>query len=570
MAFDGLFTRAMARELDEAVTGGRIHKIYQPHKHEIIMTVRNKGKNVKLLLSAHPNDARVQLTEETTVNPDDPPMFCMMLRKHLERAIVQSVYQPKLERIIVMELKGRDDLGDESIKQLIIEIMGRHSNIILVNKDYQKIIDSIKHIPSSLNSYRTILPGGTYIFPPPQQKEDPLKADKLDILKNIDFNTGKIDKQIVQQFKGISPSAAKEIVFRTGLVNPKTLPPVFMDIMQKLNHHQYEYTLTATENRSEFYLFPLKHMGGEYKHFSSLSEMLDIFYFGKAERERVRQQTLDLERLMKNERDKNEKKISKLEATLEKAEKAAELQLLGELLTANMHVAKKGMREVEVVNYYDENGGKITIPLDPRKSPAENAQDYFKKYQKAKNSIQIVKSQIRQAKEEVQYFDVLLQQLESASVKDIEEIREELIEGGYIRRRIKRGFKKKGNDQPIIEKYAAGDQTEILVGKNNRQNDYLTNRLARRDDIWLHTKDIPGSHVVIRNNKPSDQTLLEAAMLAAYFSKAKNSSSVPVDYTKVRHVHKPKGAKPGFVIYDHQETVYVTPDEEKIKAMRKQ
>lgn len=569
MAFDGLFTRAMAKELDEALTGGRIHKIYQPFKNEIIMTVRNKGKNRKLLLSAHPNYSRVQLTNEPTINPDEPPMFCMMLRKHLERAIIQSVYQPELERIIVMELKGRDDLGDETIKQLMIEIMGRHSNIILVDKDSQKIIDSIKHIPSSLNSYRTILPGGSYIYPPQQQKEDPLNADRPEILKNIDFNGGKIDQQIVRRFAGISPAAAKEIVFRTGLVNPKTLPPVFMNIMETLKHHQYDYSLTVTENRSDFYLFPLKHIGGEYKHYTTLSEMLDTFYFGKAERDRVRQQTLDLERVMKNEREKNKKKINKLEATLEKAHKADELQLLGELLTANMHAVKKGMKDVEVINYYDENGRKITIPLDPRKSPAENAQDYFKNYQKAKNSIQAVKLQIQLAMEEVRYFDGLLQQLDSASVKDIEEIREELIEGGYIRRRTKRGFKKKGNDKPIIEKYISSDQTEILVGKNNRQNDYLTNKLARRDDIWLHTKDIPGSHVVIRNNEPSEQTLLEAAMLAAYFSKAKHSSSVPVDYTKIRHVHKPKGSKPGFVIYDNQATVYVTPNEEQVKTMRK-
>jgi predicted ribosome quality control (RQC) complex YloA/Tae2 family protein len=568
MAFDGLFARAMAKELDDALTGGRVHKIYQPYKHELILTIRNKGENKKLLLSAHPSYARVQMTEEPTVNPDEPPMFCMMLRKHLERAIVQRIYQPQLERIIILELKGKDEIGDESVKQLIIEIMGRHSNIILVHKESRKIIDSIKHIPSSLNSYRTVLPGGTYIDPPQQQKEDPLAANPSDILQNIDFNSGKIDRQIVERFAGISPVAAKEMVFQAGLANSKTLPPAFIHIMEKLKHHQYEYAVTSSEKRSEFYLFPLEHMGGKYKSFSSLSEMLDAFYFGKAERDRVRQQTLDLERRIKNEKEKNEKKIKKLEATLQKAEKADELQLLGELLTANMHAAKKGMKEIEVINYYDPNGGKIKIGLDPRKTPAENAQDYFKKYQKAKNSIQAVKSQIKKANEEIRYLEGILQQLESASVKDIEEIREELMEEGYIKRRAKR-TKKKGNEKPVIEKYVSSDQTEILVGKNNRQNDYLTNKLARRDDIWLHTKDIPGSHVVIRDPNPSRETLLEAAMLAAYFSKAKNSSSVPVDYTKIRHVHKPKGAKPGFVTYDHQETVYVTPDEDKVKAMRK-
>jgi len=239
------------------------------------------------------------------------------------------------------------------------------------------------------------------------------------------------------------------------------------------------------------------------------------------------------------------------------------------LLTANLYAAKKGMKEIEVLNYYDENGGMLVIPLDPRKTPSENAQKYFSKYQKAKNSISIVIEQIDKAREEAAYFDNLLQQVLAASPKDLQEIREELVEGGYIRERQKKNGKKPHNSKPVLDHFVASDGTEIIVGKNNKQNDYLTNKLAARDEIWLHTKDIPGSHVVIRSKEPSDQTILEAANLSAYYSKARNSGSVPVDYTKVRYVKKPNGAKPGFVIYDNQQTVYVTPDEELVLKLKK-
>jgi predicted ribosome quality control (RQC) complex YloA/Tae2 family protein len=274
-------------------------------------------------------------------------------------------------------------------------------------------------------------------------------------------------------------------------------------------------------------------------------------------------------RFINNEKEKNEKKILKLEETLKEAEQSDQLQRYGELLTANLYAAKKGMKEIEVVNYYDETGATVTIPLDPRRTPSENAQKYFSKYQKAKNAITVVVEQIDKARGEVEYFDSLLQQVQSASPKDIEEIREELVEGGYIRERQKRSGKKAHNAKPILDHYLASDGTEIIVGKNNKQNDYLTNKLAARDEIWLHTKDIPGSHVVIRSKEPAEETIRQAAILAAYFSKARQSSSVPVDFTKVRYVKKPSGAKPGFVIYENQQTVYVTPDEEVVLTLKK-
>ncbi|MCM3123370.1 MULTISPECIES: NFACT RNA binding domain-containing protein [unclassified Mesobacillus] len=568
MSFDGLFTRAITHELSSLLKGGRINKIHQPYKNEIILAVRANGVNHKLLLSAHPSYARVQITNEQYDNPNEPPMFCMLLRKHLEGFIIEDIKQAGLDRMIIFEVKGRNEIGDISYKQLIVEIMGRHSNIIIVDKNRNVILDSIKHISFAVNSHRAIMPGQEYIMPPQQEKLNPLEAGEEDVLRVVDFNAGKIDKQLVANFAGVSPVLAKEITFKAGLVNRTTLPKAFAAMMEEIKNHHYKPAVTYGSNKEAFYLLPFEHLQGETKSFETLSQLLDRFYFGKAERDRVKQQGNDLERLLANEKEKNEKKIKKLEATLEDAKKAEQFQLYGELLTANIFMAQKGMQEISVVNYYDENGASINIPLDPRKTPSENAQKYFTKYQKAKNSVNIVKEQIQLAQEEVAYFESLLQQVEAASPKDIEEIREELIEGGYIRARQKKGNKNKQNLKPVLEKYHSTDGTEILVGKNNKQNDYLTNKVAARDEIWLHTKDIPGSHVVIRSKEPSEDVILEAAQIAAYFSKARNSSSVPVDFTRVRHVKKPAGAKPGFVIYEQQQTVYITPDEDVILKLK--
>jgi predicted ribosome quality control (RQC) complex YloA/Tae2 family protein len=569
MSFDGLFTKAMVSELNSSLKGGRINKIHQPYKNEVILIIRAGGVNHKLLLSAHPSYARVQLTHETYDNPSEPPMFCMLLRKHLEGYILEDVYQVDSDRIIIFEIRGRNEIGDISHKQLIVEIMGRHSNIILVDKGRQLILDSVKHVSFAVNSVRAILPGQPYIAPPEQHKQDPFSATEEDVLKSLDFNSGKLDKQLVEYFSGVSPLFAKEALFKSGLANRTTLPKTFIGMIDLLKHGELSPAITETGNKESFYLFPLEHLKGQSRIFSSLSEMLDRFYFGKAERDRVKQFSHDLERFIVNEKEKNEKKIIKLEETLKEAEQSDQLQRYGELLTANLYAAKKGMKEIEVINYYDENGATVSIPLDPRKTPSENAQKYFSKYQKAKNAISVVVEQIDKAKGEVEYFDSLLQQVQSASPKDIEEIREELVEGGYIRERQKRHGKKARNAKPILDHYLASDGTEIIVGKNNKQNDYLTNKLAARDEIWLHTKDIPGSHVVIRSKEPADTTIREAAILASYFSKARQSSSVPVDFTKVRYVKKPSGAKPGFVIYENQQTVYVTPDEEVVLTLKK-
>ncbi|MFZ0447412.1 MAG: NFACT RNA binding domain-containing protein [Bacillus sp. (in: firmicutes)] len=570
MSFDGLFTRAMCKELIDTLKGGRISKVHQPYKNEVILVIRANGKNHKLLLSAHPNHARVQITKEEYENPSEPPMFCMLLRKHLEGFVLEDIVQPGLERIIIFTVKGRNEIGDISNKQLIVEIMGRHSNVILVDQDKNMILDSVKHVSAAVNTYRTVLPGHPYIFPPDQHKANPFEANEEDVLRRIDYNAGKIDKQIVNVYGGISPLLAKEIIATAGLVNRHTLPVAFISVMKQILIHDYTPAIMENDNKESFYLFPLYSIAKEAKSFPTISEMLDRYFFGKAERDRVKQQAHDIERLILNEKEKNEKKIVKLQETLKEANEARKYQLYGELLTANLYAVNKGMREIEVVNYYDEKGSMVVIPLNPLKTPSENAQIFFSKYQKAKNSLDIVQVQIKKAKNEVYYFEGLLQQIETASPKDIAEIRQELIEEGYLKNKQRKQSKKKTqNVKPILEHYYASDGTEIIVGKNNKQNDYLTNRFAARDDIWLHTKDIPGSHVVIRSSEPAEKTIYEAAILAAYNSKARHSSSVPVDFTKVRFVKKPAGAKPGFVIYDNQQTMYVTPEEDLILTFKK-
>ncbi|ABY44869.1 MULTISPECIES: Rqc2 family fibronectin-binding protein [Bacillus] len=568
MAFDGLFTRAITHEIANSLQTGRISKIYQPSKYEVLLHIRANGKNQKLILSSHPTYARMHLTNQNYNSPALPPMFCMLLRKHLEGGFIEKIEQIDLERIIQITVRSRNEIGDESVKTLVIEIMGRHSNIILVDTKTNVILDSLKHVSLAVNRHRTVYAGAEYVAPPAQHKVNPLLIEtEDDFIKPLDFLSGNMDKQLVGAFMGISPLFAKEVVKKAGMANEKALSEAFFSLQKPLLTHQYVPAMITANGKEFFYLFPLSHLQGNEKTFSSVSELLDRFFFGKAERDRVKQQAHDLERFMQNEKTKNEKKLIKLEKTLQDAGKADKYQLFGELLTANMYALKKGDKEIEVVNYYDENGGTVKITLNPLKTPSENAQRYFQKYQKAKNSVAIVEEQIVKTNEEILYFDSLLQQMEVASSKDIEEIREELTEEGYVRNRKKKNTKKKPT-KPVLDKYLASDGTEIFVGKNNKQNDYLTTKFSRRDEIWLHTKDIPGSHVVIRSLEPTEETLHEAAKIAAYYSKAKDSSSVPVDFTKVRHVKKPSGAKLGFVTYDNQQTLYVTPDADTVMKLK--
>lgn len=600
MALDGIVVHAIVHELQECV-GGRIGKIHQPSENEILLQIRTKGKTRRLLLSANPTYPRVHYTEISMNNPLEPPMFCMLLRKHCENGIIEEVLQKGLERIIVIRIRHRNELGDLCLKELIVEIMGRHSNVILHDPEQGTILDGIHHVTPAISTYRVVLPGSVYKAPPEQGKLDPLNTEKplfeekwkqviAESENSSEEQTGSkapakpspLWKVLLNCFNGISPLMAKEIVYRSnhqsedaGEKPPAELWEAFHSVMEQVKAYHYEPG-TAVEDNSGKLVFAaqrLTHLDASWHPFESISECLDHYYGEKAERDEVRQRTADLLRFLQNERAKNSKKLEKLEETLEEAKEADRYRIQGELLTASMHLFQKGDKSVEVINYYDEEQKKMVIELDPLLTPSENAQKAFKRYTKIKNSRTVVSEQIESTKVELTYLDSLLQQLQNAGLNDIEEIREELVEQGYLRSRERK--KRKGGkagklgkpSKPSVASFTSSEGIPIYVGKNNTQNDYVTNKLAHAGDTWLHTKDIPGSHVVIRSPQFGEQTLHEAAMLAAYYSQAKESSQVPVDYTLIRHVRKPNGAKPGFVIYDNQKTLFVTPDAQLIQAL---
>lgn len=561
MPFDGIVTKAVTEQLQETLIGGRINKIYEPTETELVITIRQHRKNYDLLLSIHPSYARIHLTKEKLTNPQEPPMFCMTLRKHLIGAYIENIEQLALERVLTIDIRGRDEIGDEIFHQLMVEIMGRHSNIILIEKQSQKIVNAMKPVPPSVNRYRTILPGADYKLPPAQKKLNPLEASGTDLIRKLDFNAGKLNQQIVQHVMGFSPFIAKELVERTSLGPAKAYIEQFSIMQNELKNRDYIPAIYEN-NREDFHVLAVHHLPMK-EQFSTVSEMLDCFFANKAERDRIKQQVRDLTRLVETELEKNKRKLKIHQDTIKRAGQAERYQKYGELLTAHMHLVERGMKEITVLDYYDEKGAEITIPLKEDLSPSENAQRFFNRYRKLLTAQKRASDENIKTKEEMTYLESILQQLEHAREEDIEDIRTELQEEGYQKQRPGRRKKKQ---KPKPDQYVASDGTLIYVGRNNKQNEYVTHRLAHKEDIWLHTLDIPGSHVIIKSHHPSAETLLEAAQLAAYYSKARQSESVPVDYTKVKHVKKPRGAKPGFVTYTDQKTLFVTP--KKIKPMK--
>lgn len=563
MPFDGIVTLEVNHQLQDILTGGKINKIHQPTTTEMIISVRNHSKNHTLLLSVHPSYARMHLTTEKMKNPAEPPMFCMVMRKHLQSAVIKEIKQIEMDRIIAVHFNAMNEIGDMTEKTLYIEIMGRHSNIVLVNEQNKKIIDCIKHIPPFQNRYRSLLPGADYIQPPSQNKLDPLKSDAASIVKKLDFNAGKLDQQLTSIIAGISRVVGKEIVHKVQLGSATA----YEEEIEKLQYllQQRDFSPAIYEGKKEdFHVLPLTHLKNS-KQFDSVHEMLDAFYRDKATRDRVKQQMKDLIRFIKNELNKNTRKLDIHQKTLKKADKKEDFRKKGELLTANMHIVERGDKEVSVIDYYDPLQSEIIIKLDTEKAPSENAQTFFKKYKKLSAAEEMARKEIIKTKQEIAYLEDLLVQIEHARDEDLEDIRTELQDEGYIKKQKK---KKKKTTKPMPEKFTAHDGTPIYVGRNNKQNEYVTHKLANKNDMWLHTLDIPGSHIIIKSNNPTQETIEEAAILAAHYSKAQGSASVPVDYTQVKYVKKPSGAKPGFVTYSDQKTLYVTPTEELVQALR--
>lgn len=583
MPFDGVVAKCTAKELSEVLDGGRLEKIFQPEPDEIIINVRAKGKNLRLLLSASPNYPRIHVTETTRENPAVPPVFCMLLRKHLSGGRVISVEFNDYERIIGINIESVSELGDLQKKKLLIEIMGRHSNIILLN-DENKIIDSIKHVDSSVSSVREIMPARPYTPPPEQNKANPELLDIDLLLNNIEApEETTIENYLLTNIKGFSPLLCREICHRAEIDSRRpvsllrtgelaALRTSLHAAVQAISASDFKPCIVFTDKTLEtpldFHCMEMTQYQS-IRYLDSISSALDEFYREKDRSERLKQKKADLYKVLGNSLDRCKKKVALQQDKLRDVADREKLKLYGELITANIYCIPPNSPKASLLNYYSETEEYADIPLDKSLSPQENAQRYFKRYQKAKNTYVHTSKQLEESLSELEYLESVLHILDNCvTLQEIGEIRQELLEQGYISKRRKSNEKKQAKaTEPL--RYRSSDGLEIWVGKNNRQNDQLTMKQASSNDMWLHTRNIPGSHVIIKKaqNDIPDSTLLEAAVLAAYHSKAKQSSTVPVDYTTVRNVKKPAGAKPGMVIYENFKTLIVTPGEKLVEKL---
>ncbi|HHU5122583.1 TPA: Rqc2 family fibronectin-binding protein [Streptococcus agalactiae] len=548
MSFDGFFLHHLTNELQEQIEKGRIQKVNQPFDHELVLTIRNNRRNYKLLLSAHPVFGRIQTTEANFQNPQNPNTFTMIMRKYLQGAVIETIQQIENDRILEIIVSNKNEIGDHIKATLVVEIMGKHSNIILIDKNEHKIIESIKHVGFSQNSYRTILPGSTYIAPPKTKAINPFDISDQTLFELLQTNDLS-PKNLQQLFQGLGRDTALELshCLKDNKLN---------DFRQFFSR---EYYPSLTEKSFSAVQFSSSH-----ETFQSLGQLLDYYYQEKAEKDRIAQQASDLIHRVQSELEKNIKKLAKQQDELLATENAEEFRQKGELLTTYLSMVPNNQDIVVLDNYYTNQ--TIEISLDRALTPNQNAQRYFKKYQKLKEAVKHLKGIISDTKNTITYLESVETSLNHASMEDINDIREELVETGFIKRRAH----DKQHKRKKPEQYLASDgKTIIMVGRNNLQNDELTFKMARKGELWFHGKDIPGSHVLIRDNlNPSDEVKTDAAELAAYYSKARLSNLVQVDMIEAKKLNKPSGTKPGFVTYTGQKTLRVTPTQEKIDSLK--
>ena len=566
MPMDGLMLGYLAREMQGALAGGRVDKITQPEQDEIVLVIRSQGKNCPLLLTASPNSARAQLTQMKKNNPLEPPTFCMLLRKHLSGARVQAVRQVGGDRILEVEFETMEEMGDLTKKTLVCEFMGRHSNLILVGPA-GKIIDSARHVTEEISRVREVLPGLIYERPPMQDKVPYDQAEEADVLAHLVMQ-GTLAQALSAAVTGLSPATAREFALRIAgdeaaraencdrenaarmlvkLLKRENLPDaptVYYDEEGKAaDVTPFEYRTRSSFRRETF---------------ATLGEALDAFYRTREQIERIKQKSASLSHVLKNNIERCEKKLARQEEALADSERMEEYRVKGELLTASIAQIERGARFADLPNYYDPECRPLRVELDVRLSPGANAQRYFKLYQKARSAQRLAAEQKAKTEEELYYLEGQMDNLSKCQEEaELSEIRAELEKQGYVKEnRNRRQMKALPPSQPM--KFTSTDGDIILVGKNNVQNDKLT-ATAQPEEWWLHAKNMPGSHVIVVNTRPTERTLHEAACLAAYYSKGRTGHQVPVDYTQKKRVKKPAGAKPGFVIYTQQRTLYVTP-----------
>ena len=586
MALDGLVIHSIVDELHKKLLGGKIDKVYQPENDEVVLHIRNNKENFKLVLSCSASNPRVYLASDyKKENPINAPMFCMLFRKYIQGGNIVNVSQVDFERIIKISVESFDELKEKTTKDIIIEIMGRHSNIILTHSSNNKIIDSAKRIPPSVSRVRQILPGQTYVLPPKQDKLNPITDISLNsFVDTLSSFNGPIFKAIYSKFLGISPVIAKEICFRANIDENLLVSEISSDDISKIYrefHNLFKYIKdniynpcmvidTSIDKVLDFSCINLSLFSNlSIINDDSISKILENYYATKDIKDRIHQRSSDLRKSISIKLDRLYNKLNKQEKELIESENAQIYKIKGELITSYIYMIEKGMESVEVANFYDLEYKNIKISLNTNFTPSENAQKYFKKYNKLKTAKKEITSQMEITKEEIDYLENIMLSIENCeNLAELMDIREELGKVGYIR--SKNNSKKETKLTTKPHEFVSSNGFKILVGKNNKQNDHLTLKVASNEDIWMHTKNIPGSHVIIKTEgkEVPDETIFEGAMLAAFFSKSKMSSQVPVDYTKKKNVKKPNGAKPGMVIYDTNNTIYVTPTEELVVKLK--
>ena len=572
MPLDALCLTAVAEELRRAVVGGKIDKIYQPTRDEIVLFLRGQGENLKLLLSANPGHPRAHLTTLNRENPDKPPMFCMLLRKHLLGGRILELNQPPLERILDFKLETIDELGDRVERRLVLEAMGRSANLILLDGE-GRILDCIRRIDGDLSKgQRQVLPGLFYRPPAPPAKQNPFLLDETELAAALDNPMGKEpEKLLMDAFTGLSPLIARELVFRAG--GEEGLVRELDKLQKTVNEKDFAPYLLVREGKGvDFSFLPILQYGPETESIrqESFSALLDRFYERREAAERVKQRGQDLVKAVTNARDRTARKLANQEKELVATLDREGLRQQGDIITSNLHRMEKGMSVLRAANFYDPEYQEIEIKLDPLLTPQQNAAKYYKDYNKAKKAEEMLTIQIEKGEKELEYLNSVLENIHLAEgERDLGEIRQELTETGYLRRpKTAAKREKKVAGKPMEFRSTAG--LRISVGKNNNQNDQLTTKLAYKSDIWLHTQKIHGSHVILwlEGGEADAQSLTEAAILAATFSQAGDSTRVPVDYTPVKYVKKPAGARPGMVVYTTYQTAVVDPDQELAKRLR--
>ena len=573
MPLDALCLTAVAGEVRAAVQGGKIDKIYQPTRDEVVLYIRGPAGNVRLLLSANPGHPRAHLTERNRENPEQPPMFCMLLRKHLQGARVLELNQPPLERILDFRLETLDELGDRVERRLVLEAMGRSANLLLLDGE-GRIVDCTRRVDGDLaRGQRQLLPGLFYRQPPAVDKLNPFTLSPEELRLVLSNPLGKAwDKLLLDSFTGLSPLVARELAFRAGDDSEKLAAELEKLGKAVEENHFTAYLLVREGKPVDFTFLPVLQYGPETESIprESFSALLDDFFSDRESAERVRQRGQDLVKSVTSARDRTARKMGNQARELEATKNRERLRELGDILTSNLHLMEKGMSTFRTMDFYDPEGGEVDIPLDPLLTPQQNAAKYYKEYNKAKTAEEMLTIQIEKGEKELEYLNSVLENIALAEgEKDLQEIRQELTETGYLRRpktAAKRA--KKVSGKPMEFRSSAG--LRISVGKNNSQNDLLTTKLAYKSDIWLHTQKIHGSHVILwlEGGEADAKSLTEAAQLAAYFSQARDGSKVPVDYTPVKYVKKPAGARPGMVVYTTYQTAVVEPDAELAKKLR--